>query len=57
MPNFNARIRPADVKADGNVNIKIRVSHRGESRFIATEILLNRIFSIIKPDVFEVLTR
>ena len=36
MPNFNARMKPV-VNSDGKSNIKIRVTHRGESRFIATE--------------------
>lgn len=37
MPNFNARIRERDTNSDGKANIKIRITHAGESRYIRTE--------------------
>lgn len=45
MPNFNARIR-TEVNVNGKANIKIRVTHKGESRYIATDYY-------IEPEYFD----
>lgn len=37
MPNFNARIRPNRQAKDGKTLIAIRVTHKSESRYIATD--------------------
>jgi hypothetical protein len=45
MPNFDARIKPVSNK-NGKANIKIRVSHKGVVRYIATE-------HYIEPENFD----
>lgn len=37
MANFNARIRKNKVNADGKSNIKIRITHKGATRYIGTK--------------------